>query len=307
MATEENEMGVSVVLPNFNGRPLLQQNLPSLYDALNRAGLDYEVIVADDCSTDDSIEYLKHNYPDLIIVSTSKNSGFSTACNTGIVAARYSYTCIANTDVTFDLNYFYNAVEYFADPNLFAIKGEIINYRERQDNILWVDKDAVVYFRRGFFKFKFAEKRRTVGYDHNLVLLGCCFVCRTDLIIKLGGYDERFSPYYWEDLDLALTAYEKGYAPKYVPNCKVYHQTSSTISKTQSSIKVRLISNRNKFMLAWKHLHSPTRWSIHVLWVLTSLCFRWVILDWKYYIAFIYALVRYKKMKPIDPLINRET
>ncbi len=295
MAEKENEVGLSVVLPNYNGRDLLELNLPSLFDALTEAILPYEVIVVDDCSTDNSVDYLEINYPTVIITQTPENSGFSTACNTGIAEARYRYTCIVNTDVTFDASYFKNSIEYFGNPDLFAIKGEIINYRERMDNILNIEKEIVVYFKRGFLKFKAGEQRHKVSYDHSLVLLGCCFVCRTDLIKKIGGFDERFSPYYWEDLDLALTAIEKGYDLVYAPNCKVYHQQSSTINKTQTRAKVRLISNRNKFILAWKHLDSPARWSIHVFFVLISLCIRWVILDWRYYVSLFYALARCAK------------
>jgi GT2 family glycosyltransferase len=295
VAEIENEISMSVVLPNFNGRYLLSKNLPSLYDALKELNLPFEVIVADDCSSDDSVEFLKINYPDVINVSTPENSGFSTTCNTGIAQARYRYCCVVNTDVTFDSAYFKNSIGYFADPILFAVKGDIINYRESLDNVLDIDKDLVLYFKRGFFKYKPAEKRNTVRYDHNILKLGCCFVCRTDLLKRLGGYDERFSPFFWEDIDLPLTALEQGYKLKYAEECKVYHQISSTISKSNSDIRTSLISKRNKFMLAWKHLGTPRRWAVHVFFVVASLCFRWIGFDWRYYVSFSYALSRYWK------------
>ena len=307
MADQEYVAGFSVVLPNYNGRELLEKNLPALHEALTRANLPYEVIVSDDCSTDDSVEYLKYAYPAVKIVSTSKNSGFATACNAGIAEAQYSYTCIVNTDVTFDPNYFKNVMDYFANPKLFAIKGDIINYRDRPGDILNIEKEVAVYLKHGLFKIKSAENRKAVNYDHILVLLGCCFVCRTDLIKTVGGYDERFSPYYWEDLDLALTVVEKGYDLAYAPDCIVYHQIGSTIKKTQSDIKIRLISNRNKFLLTWKHLDSPTRWSIHIFFVIASLCLRWVILDWRYYVALAYALVRYHKKQGTVSLLLDES
>jgi len=297
MVAKEYEAGISVVLPNYNGEDLLEKNLPSLYQALAEVPLPCEVIVSDDCSTDGSVEYLKRSYPAIKVVSTSENSGFATACNIGIAEAQYSLTCIVNTDVSFDPNYFKNSQEYFGDPNLFAIKGDIVNYRDRPDNILNIDTEIVVCFKLGFFKFTASEKRKSVNYDRILVLLGCCFVCRTDLIKNIGGYDERFSPYYWEDLDLAMRAVEKGYDLAYVPDCKIYHQLSSTISKTQSDKKRRLVSKRNNFLLTWKHLDSPARWSIHIFFVLVSLCLRWVILDWRYYASFFYALARYAKQK----------
>jgi len=283
------------VLPNYNGRELLEKNLPSLLEALNEAKIPSEVIVSDDCSTDDSVEFLKHSYPDLVIVNTPVNSGFSTACNTGIARARYRYTCIVNTDVSFDIGYFKNSLPYFDNPNLFALKGDIVNYRERPDEVINIDKRIVVYFKRGLIKFKTGEQRHTINYDHSLILLGCCFICRTELIKKLDGFDERFSPYFWEDLDLALSAFKKGYDLVYAPDLIIYHQLSSTIKKTQPDTKVRLISNRNKFILSWKHLDSPARWSIHLFFVFASLCTRWIKLDWRYYIALFYALSRYAK------------
>ena len=307
MVEKEYAPGFSVVLPNYNGQGLLEKNLPPLYAALTEAKLPFEIIVADDCSTDHSVDYLQRSYPEIKLVSTKINSGFATACNTGIAEARFEYTCIVNTDVTFDLNYFKNSIEYFENPNLFAIKGDIINYQDRPDDILDIQKDVAVYLKRGFFKFMPAADKETVNYDHILVLLGCCFVCRTGLIKKIGAYDELFSPYYWEDLDLALTVIKKGYDLDYAPNCVVYHQQSSTIKKTQSAIKIRLISTRNKFFLAWKHLDSPARWSSHIFFVLGSLCLRWLVLDWKYYVALAYALARYmRKKKKTNSLLNTE-
>lgn len=87
MADQGNELGFSVVLPNYNGHHLLEKNQPSLHGALTETGPPYEIIVPDYCSTDDSVEYLKFDYPAIIIVRTPKNSGFSTACNTGIYRA----------------------------------------------------------------------------------------------------------------------------------------------------------------------------------------------------------------------------
>ena len=295
MTDTEYDIGISVVLPNYNGRDLLEKNLPYLHEALSEAGLAYEIIVSDDCSTDDSVSYLQHSYPAIIIVSTSVNSGFSTACNTGIAATRYRYTCIVNTDVTFDSKYFVNSIGFFENPNLFAVKGDITNYIGQADNIYNVEKELVLYFKRGFFKFKPIENRTNLRYDHPILLLGCCFICRTDILKKLGGYDERFSPFYWEDLDLSLTALEQGYELAYAPECIVYHAISSTISKTNSDTKIRLISIRNKFMLAWKHIDTPARWAIHTFFVVGSLCTRWIGLDWKYYVSFSRALSRYRK------------
>jgi GT2 family glycosyltransferase len=292
--------GISVVIPNYNGRYLLEENLPSLYDALKNAKLPIEIIVSDDCSTDDSIDFLKLHYPSIQIVSTTENSGFPTTCNIGIAEAEYGYTCIVNTDVTFKNDYFQNSIKYFNNTNLFAVKGDIINYREHYDDVFDTNKDIVVYFKGGYIRFKNKDISGSLEYDYVAVLLGCCFICRTELLKNLGGFDEIFSPYYREDLDLAMRAFEHGYEILYVPDCPVYHKIGSTIERTQSSIKKQLIAKRNKFLLTWKHLDGFHRWIQHILFVFVSLLSRWIIFDWKWYTALVYALIRtvsYNKKK----------
>ena len=70
---------VSVVLPNFNGEKLLGKCLDSLFLSLENSALitDYEVIVVDDCSTDDSVKFLRENYSQVNVVESERNSGFS--------------------------------------------------------------------------------------------------------------------------------------------------------------------------------------------------------------------------------------
>ena len=76
---------LSVILPNYNGRQLLQRNLPSLFTALK--GLEHEVIVVDDCSGDDSVSFLQQHYPQITLIQNPHNLGFSATCNAGIKAA----------------------------------------------------------------------------------------------------------------------------------------------------------------------------------------------------------------------------
>ncbi len=297
---QEHPEGISVVIPNYNGRDLLAENLPSVFAALEKVQIPWEVIVADDASTDDSVSYLRTEWPKIRIARTSANSGFSTSCNAGIEQTTYCYTCIVNSDVTFEPDYFENALPHLNDPELFAIKGDIVNYRTTFDDIQDINKDVVVYFTRGFFKFKDVYKVTRLRYDYTAALLGGCFICRTSVLKELGGYDEIFAPFYKEDLDLAMVAVEHGRRVKYVPGCRIYHKIGSTINKTHSPWKKYLVSKRNKFLLTWKHLKTVRRWGLHILFVLLSLLTRWIILDWKWYAAFTWAVVRKTRFKKIQ-------
>ena len=285
---------ISVVLPNYNGRQLLEKNLPSIVDAL--AGFEHEIIIVDDCSADDSVQFIQQFYPDIVLIQNEINQGFSTTCNTGIFAAKYPLLCVVNTDVTFTPDYFTNLVDEFSDTSLFAVKGDIINYASSYDDVMSVDRTTTLYYKRGFLRFDtsnpLTQRATFSGKDDIFVALGCCFVCNREMMIKLQGFDEIYSPFYWEDSDLARRAMRSGYKLLYLPRSVVYHQASSTISNYRSNAQRRLVSNRNKFLFSWQHLETKTFWLSHVPTTALNLLVRWLIIDWKYYVAFYNALIR---------------
>lgn len=313
MADVDNR--VSVILPNYNGSALLMANLPSLFNALHQSDLDgYEVIVVDDCSSDDSIERLSAEFPEVMILRNPRNLGFSATCNAGIRAATSPLLCIANTDVTFTPDYFTEALRHFADSNVFAVKGDVVNYATSMQQPINIERTSQLYFRRGLFRFnqRIVPTRGELQAMLNgqFVLLGCCFVCRRDQALTLGGYDEIYSPFYWEDADLAMRALELGLELIYEPRCKVFHQISSTISKTQTNRRRRLVSIRNKFLFTWRHLPhirstaidngdrpAPNLLLRHVTFLCLSLATRWIVLDWKYYVGLGMALRRLSQFR----------
>jgi GT2 family glycosyltransferase len=285
---------ISVILPNYNGSHLLEENLPYLVESLGN--ITNEIIVVDDCSTDDSIDMLKQKYPDIKIITSESNEGFSATCNKGIKAASNELLCIVNTDVRFTADYFRNAIQYFEDTGLFAVKGDIINYQGDISNITTTETAPVLYYKKGFLRFnhgiKPQNKEMTGKINEHFVLLGCCFVCDRKKALELGGFDEIYSPYYWEDADLAMRALEKGYRLLYPTDCKIYHKTSSTIGTTRKKWHRQLVSYRNKLLFTWRHLHGSGYWLIHVLYTSVNILTRWLILDWKYYTALIWAIYR---------------
>lgn len=285
---------ISAILPNYNGQHLLENNIPSLIAALD--GFNNEIIVIDDCSADDSIQFLKETYPDIKIISNKKNIGFSATCNKGIEAATLELLCVVNTDVTFTPDYFTNMIREFDNKSLFAIKGDIVNYDKSIDDVTNIDRTTLLYYKRGFLRFDTntpLTSRAVLKKDSSqFIALGCCFVCDREKMLQLKGFDEIYSPFYWEDSDLAQRALENNFILLYLPESKVFHHANSTIGKFRSNTQRRLISNRNKFLFSWRHLDTQTFWKSHVPTVVLSLLIRWVIIDWKYYVAFYTALIR---------------
>jgi len=285
---------ISVILPNYNGSHLLKENLPYLVESLG--SITNEIIVVDDCSTDNSVDMLKQKYPDIKIIASELNEGFSATCNKGIKAAVNQLLCIVNTDVRFTPDYFQNAIKYFEDTSLFAVKGDIINYQGDISNITTTETAPVLYYKKGFLRFNHGimpqDNEMTGKINEHFVLLGCCFVCDRIKALELGGFDEIYSPYYWEDADLAMRALEKGYKLLYRPECRIYHKTSSTIGVTRKKWHRQLVSYRNKFLFTWKHLHGSTNWALHIVFTFANILTRWLILDWKFYTALVWAVWR---------------
>ena len=285
---------ISVVLPNYNGRNLLEKNIPSLLQALD--GLEYEIIVVDDYSGDDSVAFLQETYPNIQVVRNKINSGFSATCNKGIKTAKLELLCVVNTDVTFTPDYFKKSIREFDDISLFAVKGNIINYASSYDDVISIDRTTLLYYKRGFLRFDtktpLTNRKIIRGNDIQFVGLGCCFVCNRKMMLELDGFDEIYSPFYWEDCDLGLRAMEKGFKLLYLPEAEVFHQASSTIGNYRSNNLRRLVSNRNKFLFCWRHLDNKKIWLSHIPITALNLLSRWLVLDWKYYAAFLWALSR---------------
>lgn len=242
---------VSVVIPNYNGRDLLEQNLPFVFEALRVSEIeDFEVIVADDASYDDSAGFLKSHYPQVILVGNKKNSGFSGNINSGIRAARKKLVLLLNSDVQLSADYFKAQLRYFERPDTFGVMGCIMSMDRK------VIQDTAKYP-----SYRFGKIGSTKNYLPSVPQPDTCswfmsganaLVCREKLNL-LGGFREIFNPYYCEDVDLSLRAWRLGFKIYYEHNSVCYHPNSATIKKFPAKA-VRRTAKRNQLMLHFLHL-----------------------------------------------------
>lgn len=281
METSEYLRGISVVLPNYNGTELLKQNLPPLIEALKASGANYEIIVSDDNSSDESIEFLAEAFPSVTVLCHAFNTGFASNCNRGITAARYAFCCVVNTDVTFTNNYFKHALEKLEDNNnAFSVTGPIHNYSDTLENVIYTETWCTASFERGFFRTRHPDRKVSHSTAFRITKLGCCFTARTSMLKKLGGYDERYSPFYWEDVELALHARAQGYDLLFSEGCEVFHAMSSTIPKYNKQSRIKFISQRNKYYLAWRYMKGPRQHLTHIFHQILLTPFRLLAGQW---------------------------
>jgi GT2 family glycosyltransferase len=247
--------GLSVVIPNYNGRDLLAQNLPSLIEALKRGNFKRtEIIVSDDASQDDSVHFLQNQYPDITLVKSQVNTGFSGAVNRGLALCGEPFVLLLNSDITLTPDFFQHQMPWFDNPEVFGVMSRICS--PDGGNTL----DAAKYP-----GYRFGNIYSTVNYEEmnhqpcpTLFLSGANALVRRSYLEKLGGLDEIFNPYYCEDVDLGIRAWRAGWICMYEPRGVCYHPVSATIGKEKSE-KVRRISTRNKALLHLIHTDGSDR------------------------------------------------
>ncbi|MDR3693106.1 glycosyltransferase family 2 protein [Mucilaginibacter sp.] len=123
----DTRKSVSIVIPNYNGRHLLQEYLPYTYEVVIAAGIIYEIIIVDDGSKDGSVEFIRSAYPEIKLVVNPENKGFSYACNRGIEIAQHELILLLNADVKLTPGYFDQQWKYFLRWDTFGVMGRIID------------------------------------------------------------------------------------------------------------------------------------------------------------------------------------
>lgn len=268
---------ISVVIPNYNGRHLLEKNLPSVFSALQKADLDFEVIISDDASTDDSIDFVRKNYPQIKIIEHSFNRGFSPTINSGIFSATKDLVFALNSDVELTDDYFLFQLIYFSNENTFGVMGRIIGLDDEKI------QDAAKFPETKIMKLKtsrnFLIKDYPDGYwTPTLYLSGANALMDRKKLWELGGFNEIYAPFYVEDVDLSLRAWRLGWKCYYEHRSVCRHPLSVTIASYHKKTMVKTTSLRNQFILHAIHLNGVD----FVLWkiqTLLTLLFSWFPLE----------------------------
>lgn len=262
---------VSVVIPNYNGKQLLAQYLPYLFRALAACPTiaDSEVIVVDDASTDDSVAYLTKEWANIHLLQNEQNSGFGKSVNRGIAAARYEIVCILNTDMQLSEDYFTVLLPFLtqgignvAPEQLFGVYCAIRS--PQTGKIIEGRKQARIHNH----KLSYIDLCGEQEEGESMYLCGGNALIWRDKLLALGGYDELFSPFYFEDMDLSLRAKTKGLVSLYTARTSCLHQHAATIGNQFSPEKVREIFQRNRVYINYRYLHG---WSwcvsmVHACW-----------------------------------------
>ena len=247
-------MNITIVIPNFNGRDLLQKNLPKVIDAKgNKKNKIIEIIVVDDGSIDDSVKFLKEKFgKEIRIIVHTKNRGFATSINTGVRMAKGELVCLLNSDVVPFKNFLETVQEDFDDNQVFGVSLHEKGYGYARGK-----------FKDGFIVHVGMPESKKV--EISFWASGGSCVLRRSIFMDLKGMDdELLSPYYWEDIDLSYRAQKRGYKVLWDPRANVIHEHESTVKKLDQKMVSR-IRERNQLLFIWKNLTSKNLMRKHII------------------------------------------
>ncbi len=252
---------VAVVILNYNGRNFLRQFLPSVVAYSTEA----KIIVADNASTDDSLEILERDFSHAVeIIKLNGNYGFSGGYNRALKLIEAEYFVLLNSDVEVTPNWISPIINLFkTDPMIAAAQPKILSYHQK-DRFEYAGAaggyiDALGYpFCRGRI-FNSLEKDSGQYEDTRPILwaTGACLFIRSHTFHESGGLDEDFFAH-MEEIDLCWHLNRAGHKVYYVSNSVVYHVGAGTLSK--SNPQKTFLNFRNGLSLLIKHTPATTLW-----------------------------------------------
>ena len=242
-------MAVSTIVVNHERRELLRSCLSSLQRAHERVDERTEIVVVDNGSTDGSVDLVREQFPDVVLVALPRNQGFAGGLAAGIAAASGDWIAVFNNDTTVEADAV--AVMLAAarrDPRVgsvaaqmrFADRREVLNSAGLELDSLGIAADRLVGSR--------------VRYPHQqqpyevFGATGGAALFSMDMLEQIGGFDETFFAFF-EDVDVAWRAQAHGWMALYAPGAVVYHHHSAT-ARHGSPAKLYLVGRNRVRTLA---------------------------------------------------------
>ena len=245
---------LSVVIPTYNGRKLLETCLASIARCRPR-DIDVEVIVADDASTDDTRAWLASTHPEVCVVRLLKNGGFVAAANAGIAAAQGQVIQLLNNDTEVTPGWVEAGLAPFADREVGSVAPLVLVRSDPSRVDSAGDSYSFVGWpcKRGHGESASVWKKHPS--DKVFGASGSSAFYRASALRRVGAYDPTFGSYY-EDVDLSFRLRWAGYSCVYAPDCRILHEVSASYDHGKPALQRRM--SRNSEILFWSNL--PLAW-----------------------------------------------
>lgn len=246
-------MEIAVVILNYNGKTYLEKFLPSVIEHSKMS----TIWVVDNCSTDDSVEFIKSTYPEIELVINNKNGGFAQGYNEGLKDICADYYVLLNSDVEVTHNWINPCIELLeSDQNIAAVQPKIL--AEQNQNHFEHAGAGGGYLDKNFYPFCrgriFSEIEEDTGqYDNTTEVFwasGACMFIRAKLYHEFKGLDADFFAH-MEEIDLCWRLKKSGHKIMYCGSAHVYHVGGGTLD--YQNPKKTFLNFRNSLFMIYKN------------------------------------------------------
>jgi len=293
---DKSSPGVSIVIPTWEGKELLEKFLPSVLKAAKACGRPWETIVSDDHSSDSTVDFLKKCFPEVRVLRTNVRRGFAGASNAGFKESKHEVVVLLNNDTDVSEDFLEPLLGHFKNENVFGVLCKCYDL----DGKLFRDGGKIGEFRRGFFRvhrnYDVDPGRKTSSEPYLSFMAGGAFSAfSSDKLDALGGFDESFVPFNWEDADLSYRAWKRGWEIHFEPTSVVRHRPNTTVGTFRKAY-VKAISRRNRLLFVWKNLSDRDKLFQHSLFLLLQSILAFLRLDFLHFASLSMAVAKLSRI-----------
>lgn len=238
-------MKASIIIPNWNGKELLQDCLDSLKKQSYSVS---ETILVDNDSKDDSINFVSKKFPAVKIIKLNKNFGFAKAINEGVKASKAEYVIFLNNDTAVDKDFVKNLVACAdAHKEVISVNSKLLNFYNRKK----IDGVGIIINEVGQARSIGWQEEDHGQHDKESYILGAtggASLFRREQFLKLGGFDENYFMYS-EEVDFAFRAQFAGFKSIFYPKAIVYHKHKATAKKQPAKIEYWQFRNTTQTLI----------------------------------------------------------
>jgi len=289
---------IAVVILNWNGKGLLESYLPSVM----RYSEEADIYVADNASSDDSVAFVKANYPSVRVIQNATNGGFVRGYNDSLKHVDADVYCLLNSDVQVTPNWLEPIRKAFEEmPEAAIIQPKILDLKKKEYFEYagaaggFIDQLGYPFCRGRIFQSLEKDEGQYDDIKEIFWATGACMFIKSDVFHELDGFDEDYFAHQ-EEVDLCWRAKNAGHKVYYVGTSKVFHLGGSTLSNMNP--KKTFLNFRNSLFSITKNL--PRRKAFLIIFVRLLLdgvaAFRFVLqFKFKHCIAILRAHISFYK------------
>ena len=256
----------AVVILNWNGRKFLEKFLPSV---ITFSKEDAEIIIADNASSDDSLEFMQKEYPEIRVIKNAENGGFSKGYNDALSQIDADFYVLLNSDIEVTPHWIKPIITLMeSDKSIAVCQPKLLSYAEPQKFEYagaaggFIDKYGYPFCRGRIFQNLETDNGQYDNVCEIFWASGAAMFVRADLYHKYGGLDNDFFAH-MEEIDFCWRLKNEGYKVMYCPDSKVFHVGGGTLPKNNS--KKTYLNFRNNFYLLYKNLPSDKLLKVFII------------------------------------------